>query len=93
MIFLLWQAWAILSAVPQGTINLKQKMKMNYDSKLMKLVPAGVVLAAAVFLGCGQEKVNDFNVLFALFGFGAVIALMVVAAIDYRRKRASQGHY
>jgi hypothetical protein len=92
MIFLLWQAWAILSAVPQGTINLKQKMKMNYDSKLMKLVPAGVVLAAAVFLGCGQEKVN-VNVLFAFFGFSAVIALMVVAAIDYRRKRASQGHY
>jgi hypothetical protein len=57
---------------------------MNYDSKLMKLVPAGVVLAVAVFLGRGQEKINDFNVIFAFFGYGAVIALMALAAIDYR---------
>ena len=68
-------------------------MNMNYDSKLMKLVPAGVVLAAAVFLSCGQERVNDFNVIFALFGYGAVIALMAVAAIDYRRKPDSQGSH
>jgi hypothetical protein len=58
---------------------------MNYDSKLMKLVPAGVVLAVAVFLGRGQEKINDFNVIFAFFGYGAVIALMALAAVDYRR--------
>ena len=93
MLLLLSQAWAILCAVPQGTINLKQKMKMNYNSKLMKLVPAGVVLAAAVFLSCGQERVSDFNVIFDLFGFGAVIALMVVAAIDYRLKPGSQGSH
>ena len=63
---------------------------MNYDSKLMKLVPAGVVLAVAIFLGRGQERVNDFDVIYTLFGYGAVIALMVVAAIDYRRKLRSQ---
>ena len=63
---------------------------MNYDSKLMKLVPAGVVLAVAVFLGRGQERVNDFDVIYTLFGYGAVIALMAVAAIDYRRKLKSQ---
>ena len=63
---------------------------MNYDSKLMKLVPAGVVLAVAVFLGRGQERVNDFDVIYTLFGYGAVIALMAVAAIDYRRKLRSQ---
>jgi hypothetical protein len=58
---------------------------MNHDSKLMKLVPAGVVLAVAIFLGRGQEKINDFNVIFAFFGYGAVIALMALAAVDYRR--------
>jgi hypothetical protein len=58
---------------------------MNHDSKLMKLVPAGVVLAVAVFLGRGQEKINDFDVIFAFFGYGAVIALMTMAAVDYRR--------
>jgi hypothetical protein len=58
---------------------------MNHDSKLMKLVPAGVVLAVAVFLGRGQEKINDFNVIFAFFGYGVVIALMAVAAVDYRK--------
>jgi hypothetical protein len=63
---------------------------MNYDSKLMKLVPAGVVLAVAIFLGRGQERVNDFDVIYTLFGYGAVIALMAVAAIDYRRKLRSQ---
>jgi hypothetical protein len=66
---------------------------MNYDSKLMKLVPGAVVLAAAVFLGRGTERINDFGVIFSLFGFGVVIALMAVAAIDYRRKPKSQnGH-
>ena len=59
---------------------------MNHDSKLMKLVPAGVVLAVAIFLGRGRETVNDFNVIFSVFGYGAVIALMAMAAIDYRRK-------
>ena len=53
---------------------------MNYDSKLMKLVPGAVVLAAAVFLGRGTERINDFSVIYSLFGFGVVIALM-------RRKR------
>jgi len=66
---------------------------MNYDSKLMKLVPAGVVLAVAVFLGRGTERINDFGVIVTLFGFGAVIALMVVAAIDYRRRPKSHGGY
>jgi hypothetical protein len=65
-------------------------MTINYDSKLMKLVPAGVVLAAAVFLGRSQERVYDFNVISALFGFGAVIALMVMAAADFPRKGRSQ---
>ena len=58
---------------------------MNHDSKLMKLVPAGGVLAVAVFLGRGQEKIDDFTVIFAFFGYGAVIALMAMAAVDYRR--------
>jgi len=59
---------------------------MNHDSKLMKLVPAGVVVGVAVFLGCSQEKVYHFNVLCTLFEFGAVIALMAMAAVDYRLK-------
>lgn len=66
---------------------------MNHDSKLMKLVPAGVVLAVAVFLGRGQEKINDFNVIFDFFGYGAVIALMAVAAIDYRKILRRQRHH
>jgi uncharacterized membrane protein YhhN len=64
---------------------------MNYDNKLMKLVPGAVVVTVAVFLGCSQEKVNDFNVIFGLFGYGAVIALMAVAAIDYRHTLKSHG--
>ena len=52
----------------------------------MKLVPAGVVLAAAVFLGLAQEKVRDLNGIDAFVGFGAVIALVALAAHDYRRK-------
>jgi tellurite resistance protein TehA-like permease len=66
---------------------------MNHDSKLMKLVPAGVVLAVAVFLGRGQEKIDDFTVIFAFFGYGAVIALMAVAAVDYRRNLLRQRYY
>jgi hypothetical protein len=66
---------------------------MNHDSKLMKLVPAGVVLAVAVFLGRGQEKIDDFTVIFAFFGYGAVIALMAVAAVDYRRNLRRQRYY
>ena len=68
-------------------------MTMNYNSKLMKLVPAGVVLAVAVFLGRSQERVYDFDVITALFGFGAVIALMAVAAVDYRRKLRIRGSH
>ena len=34
---------------------------MNYDSKLMKLVKAGVVLAVAVFLGRGQSVSDHFS--------------------------------
>jgi hypothetical protein len=56
----------------------------------MKLVPAGVVLALAVFLGLSQERVYDFNVIYTFFGFGAVIALMAVAAVDYRHKTRGQ---
>ncbi len=66
--------------------NLQQETMMNHDSKLMKLVPAGVVVGVAVFLGCSQEKVYHFNVLCTLFEFGAVIALMAMAAVDYRLK-------
>jgi hypothetical protein len=65
---------------------------MNHDSKLMKLVPAGVVLAVAVFLGASQEKVNDFNVIFSFFGYAAVAALVAVAAIDYRVLRHRRGN-
>jgi predicted Co/Zn/Cd cation transporter (cation efflux family) len=65
-------------------------MKMNYDSKLMKLVPGAVVVAVAAFLGGGQEKVNDFSVIYDLFGCAVVIALIAVAAIDYRQKLTDQ---
>ena len=66
--------------------NLQQKTMMNDDSKLLKLVPAVVVVGVAVFLGCSQGKVYHFNVLCTLFEFGAVIALMAMAAVDYRLK-------
>ena len=65
---------------------------MNHDSRLMKLVPAGVVLAAAVFLGLGQEKVRDFDRIDTFFGYGAVIALLALAALDYRIKLRKQGN-
>lgn len=64
---------------------------MNHESKLMKLVPGGVVLTVAVFLGCGRERVDDFNVISTFFGSAAVIALMVVAAFDCRRKLTDHG--
>lgn len=64
---------------------------MNHDSRLMKFVPAGVVLAAAVFLGRGQGKVYDFDRIDTFFGYGAVIALLALAALDYRIKLRKQG--
>jgi hypothetical protein len=64
---------------------MKQKVTMNQD-RLMKLVPAGVVLAVAVFLGLAREGISDLLRFYALFGYGVAIALLVVAAYDYRRK-------
>jgi hypothetical protein len=58
----------------------------------MKFVPAGVVLAAAVFLGLSQERVWDFNLFSILFGSSTVIALLVLAAYDYRSKLRIQGN-
>jgi hypothetical protein len=58
----------------------------------MKFVPAGVVLAAAVFLGHSQERVQDFSLFYILFGCGTVIALLVLAAYDYRSKLRIQGN-
>ena len=63
---------------------------MNQE-RLVNLVPAGVVLAAAVFLGLAQEKVEDFYGIYAFIGFGVVIALLAVGAYDYRRKLRVQG--
>jgi hypothetical protein len=63
---------------------------MNLNG-LMKFVPAGAVLAVAVFLGLSQEKLANLNVGFLLFGFGAVIALMAMASYDYRAKRRIHG--
>lgn len=59
---------------------------MNHESRLMKFVPAGIVLAAAVFLGLSRERMQDFNLFSVLFGGGIVIALLVLAAYDYRSK-------
>lgn len=64
---------------------------MNQD-RLMKLVPAGVVLAAAVFLGLAPEKVSDFYRIYAFFGYGVAIALMAFAAYDYRARRRLHGN-
>lgn len=64
---------------------------MNHDSRLMKLVPAGVVLAAAAFLGLAPEKVYDFDRIDTVFGYGAVIALLALAVLDYRIKLRKQG--
>ena len=63
---------------------------MNHD-RLMKLVPAGVVLAVAVFLGLAPERVDDFYKIYAFVGFGAAIALLGLAAYDYRVKRQRFG--
>jgi hypothetical protein len=63
---------------------------MNQE-RLVKLVPAGVVLAAAVFLGLAQGKVEDFYGIYAFIGYGVVIALLAVGAYDYRRKLRVQG--
>ncbi len=62
---------------------------MNHD-RLMNLVPAGVVLAVAMFLGLAQLKVQNFYLLYTVIGYGAAIALMVIAAYDYRAKLARQ---
>lgn len=64
---------------------------MNQD-RLMKFVPAGVVLAAAVFLGIAQAKVESFDKIYAFVGYGAVIALLALTAVDYRRKLRIQGN-
>ena len=58
----------------------------------MKLVPAGVVLAVAVFLGLDPERVTDFHKIYTFIGFGAAIALMALAAYDYRVKRQLHGN-
>jgi len=57
----------------------------------MKLVPAGVVLAVAAFLGLSQMKVEDVYHIYAVIGFGAVAALVAVVVLDYRRKLRGQG--
>ena len=59
---------------------------MNHESRLMKFVPAGVVLAVAVFLGLDQERVHDFDLLYILFGCGTVIALLALTVLDYSGK-------
>ena len=64
---------------------------MNQD-RLMKLVPAGVVLAVAVFLGLDPAKVSDFSKISTFIGFGAAIALMALAAYEYRIKRHLHGN-
>ena len=58
----------------------------------MKLVPAGVVLAVAAFLGLDQVRVADAYKLYAVIGFGAVAALLAVVAFDYRRKLRGHGN-
>lgn len=63
---------------------------MNLNG-LTKFVPAGVVLAAAVFLGLSHEKLGNFSLSYHFFGFGAVIALMALASYDYRSKRRIHG--
>jgi hypothetical protein len=65
---------------------------MNYENGLMRFVPAGVVLAVAVFLGLAQGKVRDFDRIDACFGFAAVIALAGLAALDYRIRLRKQGN-
>ena len=62
---------------------------MNHD-RLMDLVPAGVVLAVAMFLGLAQMKVENFYLVYTVIGYGAAIALMVMAAHDYRARMVRQ---
>jgi hypothetical protein len=59
---------------------------MNLN-RLMTFVPAGVVLAAAFFLGLSHERLAHLNRDGLFVGFGAVIALMVLANYDYSAKR------
>jgi len=63
---------------------------MNQE-RLMKLVPAGVVLAVAAFLGLTQETVENVYAIYAVIGFGAVAALVAVAFLDYRKKLRGLG--
>lgn len=65
---------------------------MNHESRVLKFVPAGVVLAAAVFLGLDQERVHDFDMLYILFGCGTVIALLALAVLDYSGKLRRRGN-
>ena len=58
----------------------------------MKFVPAGVVLAVAVFLGLDQERVHDFDLLYILFGCGTVIALLALAILDYSGRLRRRGN-
>ncbi len=60
------------------------------EERLMKLVPAGVVLAVAAFLGLTQLKLEDVNHVYDFIGFGSVAALLAVVALDYRRKLRHQ---
>jgi hypothetical protein len=73
-----------------GASNQKQKANMKQE-RLMKLVPAGVVLAVAAFLGLTQEKVDGFYGIYAFIGYGSVVALLAMVALDYRRKLWVQG--
>lgn len=57
----------------------------------MKLVPAGVVLAVAVILGHTHEGVSDFTKVGIVLGYGTVIALLALAALDYRVRVRKQG--
>jgi hypothetical protein len=56
----------------------------------MKLVPVGVVLAAAVFFGLARERVDVAKLIYLFVGFGAPIALMALASYDYGAKRRIQ---
>ena len=76
----------------KGPFTQKRKQNMNYESRLMRFVPAGVVLAAAVFLGLAPEKVRDFDRIDACFGYAAVIALLALAVFDYRIRLRKQGN-
>lgn len=57
----------------------------------MEFVPAGVVLAMAVTLGYANQGVTDFAKVGTLLGSAAVIAMLALAALDYRTKLRRQG--